>query len=137
MNQPKYKHGPEVGAKFAVEYARTAKGAYPAEVYLGELDLRTRAKLDALIERFSQLGEIRNKEQFKLLKGGNQLFEFKHYQARVVGYYAPRQGAIVLTHGFTKQSNDTPSPEIERAKRIREEYERYMQDEQQRPKPRR
>lgn len=123
-----------MGAKFAVEYARAANGAYLAEEYLGELDRHTRAKLDALIERFSKAGGIRNKEQFKLLKGGSQLFEFKHYQARLVGYYATRKGAIVLTHGFTKKSNDTPSSEIERANRIRDDYERYLQNEQQRPK---
>lgn len=130
MKRPEYKHRPAKGVQFAVEFARSANGSYPAREYLAEVDIRDRTKLEALIERFSIVGRINNSEQFKILKGGNQLFEFKHYQARLLGYHAPRQGAIVLTHGFTKKSNETPPAEIERARRIRDEYERYLQNEQ-------
>lgn len=137
MKHPKYKHKPAATAKFAVEYARAANGTYPAEEFLAGVDRKTRSKLDVLIERFHQEGKIYNTKQFKMLHGGIDFFEFKHYQTRIIGYYAPRQGAIVLTHGFTKKTDETPPSEITRAARYKEEYEGMMKDAQQGSKPRR
>lgn len=124
MFKPKYLYKPARDAKFAVEYACTSTGAYPAEEFLDGLDLRKRAKITALVERFHLVGKIMNDEQFKMVGDQRKLFYFKIWAVRLMGYYpSGRRGIVVLTHGFEKKGGKLKPSEVDRAKRIKREYE--------------
>ncbi|MBW1711352.1 MAG: type II toxin-antitoxin system RelE/ParE family toxin [Deltaproteobacteria bacterium] len=115
------------GWKFEVYVARLPNGKYPAKEYLESLDKRTKAKFDALIDNMAEVGYIRNRDKFKFLEEG--FFEFKHTRPhhRIIGYFDRKvQGRIILTHGYQKQSNKMPRAEVNRAKYIRDEYEKQV-----------
>jgi phage-related protein len=126
VNLISYKYKRKEGTKFAVEYAKLANGSLPAKEFIDGLAALERTRIDALIKRFHETGVIQNREQMKNLKG-NQFFEFKRFKTRILGYYpSQRRGSIVLTNGFVKKSDGTPKNQIDRAERIREEYERLL-----------
>jgi hypothetical protein len=67
-------------------------------------------------------GKVGNKEQFKKIEGEN-FFEFKNFQIRMPCYF--HTGArIIITHGFIKKEAWIRPEEIDRMKRIRDEYEK-------------
>ena len=72
---------------------------------------------------------FRNNEKFEALSGDHArgIYEFKKDEHRIFAYHggssADGRHRIVLTHGFPKQKEKTPANQIERAVRIRKEYE--------------
>ncbi len=112
------------GDCFQAEYAQTAKGSFPACDYLESLAETDQAGILALVKRLCDAGQIFNREQFKKIEGRG-FFEFKKFQIRLVCYF--RKGRrVVLTHGFTKKRDKIGKAEIERALRIKQEYERIL-----------
>ena len=115
--------------RFSVEYARGIDGSYPAEQFLNSLAQKDKATMIARIKRLAREGYIRNEDHFKVIRGdlkGSRLFEFRlrrRTHIRLLGYFAPRKGRAVLTHGFLKKQNQTPADEIEKARKIRDLYE--------------
>ena len=107
------------GQRFVVECAVQKNGASESKQFIESLDKGIRAKIISIIKRFSDFGFITNREQFKKVDG--KIWEFKHYQTRVLMYHCAK-GCIALTHGFFKKTNKIPRIEIERANRIMEEY---------------
>ena len=75
-----------------------------------------------VIKRLADAGKVANREQFKKIEG-EDFFEFKNFQIRMPCYF---QGTdrIIITHGFIKKEDRIRSEEIERMKRIRDEYEK-------------
>jgi len=117
----------EKGWKFEVYLAKLPNGNCPVRDYLDSLDKKVKVKLIARINRMAEVGKISNTNQFKFLSEG--LFEFKHTRPhhRILGYFSkviPER--IVLTHGYLKQSNKTPRSELNKAKYIRDEYEKDL-----------
>jgi hypothetical protein len=102
-----------------VVLAVLAKQACPAAEFIASLDARDKAKIKALFARFSDYGSITNREKFK--KIADDLFEFKSFQIRLFCYIKNRQ--VVITHGVKKKRNDLSPTDIDRARRIRTEYE--------------
>lgn len=96
-----------------------AKQVCPAVDFIAEQKPGDKAKLMALFERYAEYGPIPNREKFK--KVADNLFEFKSFQLRMFCYQKGRQ--LVLTHGVKKKRDDLRPADIERAKRIRNEYE--------------
>lgn len=113
------------GSHFTVECAISAKGASESNDFLLGLDKKLKAKITAIITRFADLGKIVNSEHFKKVEG--DFWEFKHYQTRIIMYYC-EQGHIALTNGFIKKTKKTPKSEIERAKRIKTEYDKIREE---------
>lgn len=116
------------GWHYEIHYAETKTGRCPVKKYFSSLEKRKRAKLNALVVRYAEKGEIRNPEQFRKLKGANGIYEFKDFQARLLCYFDGDR--LILTHGFNKKGINTPPEQIERAQRIREEFKKREEQKQ-------
>ncbi len=108
------------GVKFTVECAVQKNGVSDSNSFIEGLEIRQKAKITAIIKRYANFGVIKDDKKFKKLEGN--LWEFKDYQTRVIMYHCAR-GVIALTHGFIKKSPKTPKTEIDRANRIKGEYD--------------
>ncbi len=103
-------------------------GEKPFEEFVLNLPIKERAKLFETINYFLEL-KNRNlpiKESLsKHLEDG--IFElrtsFREKIARTL-YFYQIGSKIIITHGFIKKTQKTPRKEIEKAKTIREEYNR-------------
>ena len=109
---------------FEIVYYRTERGIKPTEEYIDSLDLKMQVKvfrqINLLREYGSKLGEPYSKQ---LDKG---IFELRIQQSSNITrllYFFVRDKKIILTHGFTKKTQKTPSGEIARAIKYRIEYE--------------
>jgi len=109
-----------IGERFTVECAICLNGECPSKDFLHSLDNLNRAKIVKIITKFAKVGKIWNTEQFKKIEG-TDFWEFKCFQIRVPMYHCSR-GIIALTHGFRKKGDKIPEGQMEKTKRIREEY---------------
>ena len=101
------------GAAYKVlAYARS-DAACQVTAYLNGLGDRDRKRITALLKRTAQHGPPRNQQ--KCLKVADEDFwELKAHQQRIFWCYDPmRRKRIILLHGFTKKSNQTPIRELE------------------------
>ncbi len=110
------------GKFYTVEFAVTANGRCPAKKFLNGLSKDDRGKILRVIKRQADEGKVTNREQFKKIEG-EDFFEFKNFQIRMPCYFH-RAGRLILTHGFIKKEPWIRPEEIERMKRIRDEYEK-------------
>ena len=103
----------------AVAYARRTNGNRPAKDYIENLQRLDQAKLSKSFRTIADVGKIVNKERFRKLRG--KIYEFKvHPKVRVLCF---QQGKTwYLTHGFDKESGDTPVRQIKRAEDIMSEH---------------
>lgn len=102
-----------------VAYARRENGNKPAQSYIENLEQSDQAKLARSFKRIANTGNIWNKERFRKLRG--KIWEFKiHPKVRVLCFQSGK--TWLLTHGFNKETGDTPSRQIERAEEIMEEH---------------
>ena len=108
------------GIKYIVECAIRMSGSSESEDFLDSMTVPDRAKIMKLIKRLANVGRIYNKEQFEKIEG--KIWQFKHYQTRILMYYLAGQ-RFALTHGYYKKGKRTPKPEIERANQIMNEYD--------------
>jgi len=77
------------------------------------LDDGDRAKLNKLFETLGDQGKISNEQKFKKIDD-TEFFEFKSFQIRMPCFFVRGQ-LVVITHGFFKKKDKTPSGEIDRA----------------------
>lgn len=105
-----------------VAYARCFSGKRPALEYIENLKRSDRAKLAKSFVKMAQVGRIHNKERFRKLGGkSGKIYEFKiHPKVRVLCFRLGR--TWFLTHGFDKETGDTPPGQIERSERIMNEH---------------
>ena len=101
------------GAAFhVVAYARS-DAACQVTAYLDGLEDRDRKRIAALLMRTAEHGQQRNEDKCRKL-GGEDFWEFKAHQQRIFWCYDPGQRKrIILLHGFTKKSTQTPRRELE------------------------
>jgi len=105
------------------------QGAEHAHVieYLNGLEVDQRKKLVRRIQRMAAQGPLKfDQTRSRALKGTDGLFELKEKPSRIVWFYAG-PGVIVMTHGFTKRTDRTPSSELERAQRLRAMYWEHVE----------
>jgi phage-related protein len=105
---------------FAIEYVELPNGRKPAQDFVDSLDERAAARIDAFLDRLRVYG---NRMQGKFVKKlRNDIFELRVKQFdrifRVLFFYQPGM-LIVITSGFQKKTEQTPSSEIARAERLR------------------
>jgi hypothetical protein len=105
-----------------VELAITANGRCPGKKFLDDLSKDDREKILRVIKRLADEGKVSNREQFKKIEG-EDFFEFKNFQMRMPCYFQTA-GRLIITHGFIKKENRIKPEEIDRMKRIRDEYEK-------------
>ncbi len=102
-----------------VAYARRKNGNRPAKDFIENLGKSDQATLARSFKQLAYTGKIWDKERFRKLRG--KIWEFKtHPKVRVLCF--PSGKTWLLTHGFNKETGDTPSRQIERAKNIRNEH---------------
>lgn len=104
--------------KFGVEFLEEAKG------FLDDLDEKPRTKIYYNIWKAKQ---VNDKELFKKLQG--EIWEFRTlYQKtyyRLFAFWDKSGGndtLVIATHGIIKKTGKTPTGEIEKAERLRQQY---------------
>jgi hypothetical protein len=117
------------GSKILIIWALTPKNSMPAKEFLDEMVPPDWGKLDRILKRLGDYGQIRNKQQFRSV--GGSLFEVKGGVRRLVGYFIP--GHFVLTHGFSKRgggksANKFPPKERKRALKIKQDFEQLFRN---------
>lgn len=87
----------------------------PVISYVNKLKETEKTKIIALITRFANEGEIRNKEKFKIEE--HPIYCFKSDDIRVLCFFLPnpQMKSIVLTNCYKKKSNKMPPSEFKRA----------------------
>jgi hypothetical protein len=94
----------------------------PERNFLNSLSKDDREKILRVIKRRADEAKVSNREQFKKIEG-EDFFEFKNFQMRMPCYFQTA-GRLIITHGFMKKEARIRPEEIDRMKRIRDEYEK-------------
>jgi hypothetical protein len=110
------------GTCHSVELALTANGRCPGKKFLDGLSKLDREKILRIIKRLADEGYLANRQQFKRIEG-EDFFELKNFQIRMPCYFHA-DGRVIITHGFIKKGDSIPPEQIDRMKRIRDEYEK-------------
>lgn len=106
-----------------IKFYKDATGKVPVRDFLDSLDIKMRQKMLRSIKALQDLGITLRMPLSEALDDG--IFELR---AKVgtnisrVMYFFVIGNQAVLTHGFVKKTQKTPAREIERAKKIRDEY---------------
>lgn len=108
-----------------IEFYETEDGMCPVEEYLDSLSPKLLAKTLRTIDLLENNGYSLRGPYSEPIDGG--LFELRTKQGtditRILYFFFVGNKAI-LTNGFTKKTQKTPSREIELAKKYKAEYER-------------
>ncbi|MBQ0026510.1 MAG: type II toxin-antitoxin system RelE/ParE family toxin [Lachnospiraceae bacterium] len=108
---------------FQVEFYETEKGDSPVSDFLDSLSPKMSAKLVRLLELLEEKGTALRAPYSELLEDG--IFElrckFGSDITRVL-YFFYSNGKIILTNGFVKKTQKTPSKEIKLAKQRRADW---------------
>jgi phage-related protein len=109
-----------MSGEFAIEYVELPNGRVPGREFADSLDDKAAARIDAFIERLRIYGN-RMKGKF-VKKLTDDIFELRVKQFdrifRVLFFYQPGM-LIVITSGFQKKTEQTPTGEIARAEQLR------------------
>ena len=116
------KGGPTV-QDFEVVFYDKEDGAEPAKEFILSLDKKMRAKMLRTIMLLADNGPMLREPYSKPLEDG--IFELRvkvgsDISRVLYSFFVGRR--VVLTNGFIKKTQKTPSAEIERAKRYRAEF---------------
>ncbi|NMM97391.1 type II toxin-antitoxin system RelE/ParE family toxin [Bifidobacterium olomucense] len=101
-------------------------GSSPFEDWYRSLPAKDAHKLDALIERIEYYGIPTALRMQWVKKLDNEIWEIRSQQSNNIQracYFHFNGIQYIITHGFTKKTQKTPRPEIERAHRIKNLYE--------------
>ncbi len=95
-----------------------------AQIFLENLDSKTRQKI---LYNAWKSREVNDPELFKKLDGNIWEFKTKFLTKyiRLLAFWDKTEKTetlVVATHGFIKKTKKTPKAEIEKAKKIREQY---------------
>ena len=109
---------------------RQKKGEQPAKEFLLSLDKKMRAKMVDTISILQDNGyELREPYSKHLSEGIFELRAKLGTDITRVLYFFYVDRHIILTNGFIKKTNKTPTKEIERAKKYRSDYLRRKEEE--------
>ena len=115
--------------QFEVIFYERANGACPVEEFMLQLDKKMRAKLTGLLEILAENGNQLREPYSKPIEDG--IFELRckvgSNITRVL-YFFYYEGKIVLTNGFVKKTQKTPSEEIRLAKQRRTDFLERMKN---------
>lgn len=109
--------------KTEVRFYRTEEGEEPAYSFILSLRPKLKAKVYGALELLSEVGPELRPPFSKSL--GDGIFELRcHFGSDAVRvlYFFFKGRIVVLTNGFVKKTQKTPSGEIELAKKYRADY---------------
>lgn len=113
--------------KFEVVFYERRNGDCPVEKFMDSLDERMRAKMVGLLELLEERGNQLREPYSKPI--GDGIFEIRckvgNNITRIL-YFFYYEGKIVLTNGFVKKTQKTPSGEIKLAKECRADFVERM-----------
>lgn len=111
-----------------IKFYEDEQGNVPVREFLDSLDIKMRQKMLRSIQALQDMGISLRMPLSESL--GDGIFELR---AKVgsnisrVMYFFIIGDSAVLTHGFIKKTQKTPVKELEKAKKIRDDYKmRYM-----------
>lgn len=108
-----------------IQFYKDEMGRVPVEDFLDKLDIKMRQKMLRSIQALQEMGISLRMPLSESLEDG--IFELR---AKVgsnisrVMYFFVVGNRAVLTHGFVKKTQKTPPRELEKAKKIRDDYMR-------------
>ena len=109
--------------KFEIEFYKTAKGKEPIVEFLDSIDNKMAAKMVGLMEILEEKGTELRMPYSEHLEDG--IFELRCKQGsnitRVLYFFFVGR-KIVVTNGFVKKTQKTPSKEIKLAKERRDDW---------------
>ena len=107
---------------YYVEFYQTPSEKYPARYFLAGLHIRARAKTAKWLQLLQEAGpDLKRPYADMLCDGIRELrVSFGHMEIRLLYFIEGK--AIVLTHGILKKTQQTPTAEIEKAKRYRADW---------------
>ncbi|MDD7078064.1 MAG: type II toxin-antitoxin system RelE/ParE family toxin [Lachnospiraceae bacterium] len=109
--------------KFTVEFYEKENGEKPVELFLDKLDIKMRSKLLMILKILQEKGNLLSEPYSKHLDDG--IFEIRGKIGSDISrvlYFFYFGGKIIVTNGFIKKTQKTPSKEIEKAKCYRKDY---------------
>lgn len=110
---------------YEVCYYEDSRGRKPVEEFIDSLDPKMRAKVFGRLELLEEYGPMLTMPLSKALSDG--IYELRTISGgditRILYFFVAGK-RVVLTHGFVKKTRKTPSHEISRAKRMREDWRR-------------
>lgn len=109
--------------KFTVEFYEKENGEKPVELFLNKLDIKMRSKLLMILKILQEKGNLLSEPYSKHLDDG--IFEIRGKVGSDISrvlYFFYFGGKIIVTNGFIKKTQKTPSKEIEKAKCYRKDY---------------
>ena len=116
--------------QFTVEFYEKENGEIPVEEFLDSLDIGMKSKLVMILKVLQEKGNQLREPYSKHLEDG--IFEIRGKVGSDISrvlYFFYYGGKIILTNGFVKKTQKTPSKEIKRAKEYRKDYiERFGEE---------
>lgn len=113
--------------KFEVVLYERANGECPVEEFITSLDMKMQAKMIGLLELLEEKGNQLRESYSKLIDDG--IFELRckvgNNITRIL-YFFYYEGKIILTNGFVKKTQKTPTEEIKLAKERRLDFKERM-----------
>ena len=100
-------------------YAITVQDKCPVIEFIDALEEPSQKKIIALLNYTADNGTPGNPKKFKKLE--KDIWEFKSYQARILCFF-DKGRMIITTQGFIKKKGKTPREQIEKARKLRNEY---------------
>lgn len=106
-------------SEFKAEFYKTKDGSKPAREFILSQETKMKAKLFGLVDMLEQYGNQLREPYSKSL--GDGIFEIR---AKVgtditrVLYFFYYEGRIILTNGFVKKTQETPSSEIKKQNNV-------------------
>ncbi len=112
-----------------IKFYRAQDGKILVKEFLDSLDIKMRLKMLRSIQALQDMGVSLRMPLSEALEDG--IFELRAKVgtniSRVMYFFIVGDQAV-LTHGFIKKTQKTPPREIERAKKIREDYMNRLGD---------
>ena len=109
--------------KFKVIFYEKENGDCPIEEFMNSLDIKMRAKMIGLLELLEEKGIQLREPYSKIIEDG--IFEIRckvgNNISRVL-YFFYFEGKIILTNGFVKKTQKTPTEEIKLAQKYRADF---------------
>ena len=109
--------------QFIIEFYEKKNGEIPVEDFLNSLDIGMRSKLVMILKVLQEKGNQLREPYSKHLEDG--IFEIRGKVGSDISrvlYFFYYGGKIILTNGFIKKTQKTPSKEIKKAKEYRKDY---------------
>ncbi|MFI3213535.1 MAG: type II toxin-antitoxin system RelE/ParE family toxin [Eubacteriales bacterium] len=109
--------------EFEMIFYEKNNGEQPIKDFLCSLDMKMRAKMFRCMDILKKNGNELREPYTKPL--GNGIFELRAKQGSDISrvlYFFVIGKKIILTNGYIKQTNKTPSSELELAEKYRKDY---------------